>query len=121
MKVRSLTQLGTTLSVGVVDLEDLILNYNQGTSGERVIIGVKKRRIGEGVRTPLSLAPYPSAHHNSSPLLKVNVARRKTDERGPCCQEGGTTTEKKWLHGVPRRTKPEAAAKETAKTLPDMD
>lgn len=79
VKVRSLTQLGTTLSVGVIDLEDLILNYNQNTSGERVI-GVKKRRIG-GVRTPLSLAPYPSAPHNSSPLLEVNVARRKRQTR----------------------------------------
>lgn len=106
--------------MGVIDLEDLIFNYNQGTSGERVI-GVKKRRIGEGMRTPLSLALYPSAHHNSSPLLEVNVARRKTDKRGPCSQEGGTTTEKKWLHGVPRRTKPEAAAKEIAEPLPDMD
>ena len=79
-KVRSLTQLGTTLSVGVIDLEDLILNYNQGTSGERVI-GVKKRRIEEGVRTPLSFALYPSAHHDSSPLLEENVARRKRQTR----------------------------------------
>lgn len=54
----------------MIDLEDLILNYNHGTSGERVI-GVKKRRIGEGVRTPFSLALYPSAHHDSSPLLEV--------------------------------------------------
>lgn len=64
------------LERGVIDLEDLILNYNQVLSGERVI-GVKKRENRRRSEDSSQLCTIPSAHHNSSPLLEVNVARRK--------------------------------------------
>ena len=75
----------------------------------------KRRR-----KTHLRSALYSSVHHNNSPLLEVNVAKRERQKRGLCSQKGSTTTERGWLHGVPRKTEPGVAAKAIAGPLPHV-